>query len=58
MNVTLIAFLVSLSAGVWVYTKLNQRTGYGNNSGAVKGAVMSALIVFLVVLTVGWMIAK
>lgn len=56
MKALLLAFLVAISAGTWVYTKLQQRTGYGNSTNAIKGAAISALIIFLVVFTIGLMI--
>lgn len=41
--------LFAAGAGVWIYTKLQQRTGYGNSSSAAKGAIISALLIFVIV---------
>jgi uncharacterized membrane protein SpoIIM required for sporulation len=43
------ALLFAAGAGVWIYTKLQQRTGYGNSTSAVQGAAVSALLIFIVV---------
>lgn len=51
MSPALVALLFSIGAGTWVYTKLQQRTGYGNSSSAIKGALIVALISFVVVFT-------
>ena len=52
MSAAMVAALFAIGTGTWVYTKL-QRTGYGNNSAAIKGAAATALISFVVVLTLG-----
>ncbi|QQS20237.1 hypothetical protein IPL85_02190 [Candidatus Saccharibacteria bacterium] len=52
MNPVLIAFIFALGAGTWAYTKLQQRTGYGNSKTALKGAAVTGGIAFVVVLTV------
>jgi hypothetical protein len=54
MSAALIAFLVALGSSVWTYTKLQNRTGYGNNQAAIKGAA----IVFIVALVVVFTLAK
>jgi hypothetical protein len=41
--------LLAIGAGVWVFTKLQNRTGYGNSRGAILGAVVTGLGIFLVV---------
>lgn len=51
----LLALIISVCAGVWVFTKLNQRTGYGNNSGALKGAAVAGVAIFVVVFSIGWL---
>lgn len=43
------ALLFAAGAGVWIYTKLQQRTGYGNSTSAVQGAAISAVLIFVVV---------
>ena len=53
MNAFLVALLFSLGAGTRVYTKLQQKTGYGNSKGALKGAATVAGISFVVFLMLG-----
>lgn len=48
MGAFLTAFLVSVGAGVWIFTKLQQRTGYGNNKNAIIGAVSATIAIFVV----------
>ncbi len=43
------AFLLGVGGGTWLYTKLQQRTGYGNNKNALIGATVAALGLFLLV---------
>ncbi len=42
------ALLLAIGGGTWVYSQLQQRTGYGNSRNAVTGAAISALIIFLI----------
>jgi hypothetical protein len=45
----IIAFLVAISASVWIYTKMMRKTG--NNAGsAATVAGVSAVVVFIAVL--------
>lgn len=53
MNPILVALLFALGAGTWVYTKLQQRTGYGNSKAALKGALVAGGIAFVIFLTLG-----
>lgn len=57
MSDFLIAFLASLSAATWVYTKANRRTG-GNTQNALTVAVVVGVIVLIVVFTVVKMITS
>lgn len=41
------AFLLAVGGGTWTYTKLQQRTGYGNSKNAIIGAVVAAFAIFL-----------
>ncbi len=43
------ALLFALGAGTWIYTKLQQRTGYGNSRSAAQGAAISAVLLFVIV---------
>jgi hypothetical protein len=52
----LLAFIAAISAATWFYTKLQQKTGYGNSTNAIKGAAIAGGIVFVVVLTFGLMV--
>lgn len=52
MSAFITSLLLSLGAGTWIYTKLQNKTGYGNSKTALKGALISGVIIFFVVLTV------
>ncbi|MBP9853211.1 MAG: hypothetical protein QG629_432 [Patescibacteria group bacterium] len=52
MGAFVTALLVAIGSGVWVYTKLAQRTGYGNEKNAYIGAGVVALIVLLVAFSI------
>lgn len=56
MGPFMVALLCSIGASTWVYTKLQQRTGYGNTSSALKGTLAVGILVFIVTYTVGLMI--
>lgn len=43
------ASLLAIGTGTWIFTKLQNKTGYGNSQSAIVGAVVSGLLVFLVV---------
>lgn len=49
----LLALIISVCAGVWIYTKLNQRTGYGNGANAAKGAAIAGAGIFVVMFSIG-----
>ncbi len=42
------ALLLAAGGGTWVYSRLQQTTGYGNSRSAVIGAGVSAVGIFLV----------
>lgn len=48
------------AAGVsgWVFNKLQQRSGYGNNQSALLGTLVVFAITFVVVLTIGLMFLR
>lgn len=54
----LLAFLIAGGASVWIYTKLQNRTGYGNSQNAAWGAVVVFVVSFIVVFTVANMLLK
>lgn len=58
MSAALVALLVSLGGATWVYTKLQNKTGYGNNRSAIIGSAVVFVIAFIVVFSVGHMILK
>lgn len=51
MSNTVIALLVALSTGTWVYTKFARRTG-GNQKTALTASAAVAGLVFVVTLTI------
>ncbi|QQS18986.1 hypothetical protein IPL68_02950 [Candidatus Saccharibacteria bacterium] len=53
MSPVFVALLFAVGVGTWVYTKLQQRTGYGNSKDALKGAAIAGGIAFVVLLTIG-----
>lgn len=54
----LLAFLIAGGGSVWIYTKLQNRTGYGNSQNAVWGALVVFVVGFIVVFTVANMVLK
>jgi len=58
VSAALVALLVSLGGATWVYTKLQNKTGYGNNRSAIIGSAVVFVIAFIVVFSVGHMILK
>jgi hypothetical protein len=47
MSSALIAFMIAVGAGTWVYTKSFNKTG-GNNKSAITAAVAVGLLLFFV----------
>ena len=43
------SLLLAVGAGTWIFTKLQNKTGYGNSRSAWLGASISALGIFTVV---------
>lgn len=58
MSTALVALFVSLGGSTWVYTKLQNKTGYGNNRSAIIGAAMVFVVAFIVVFSVGHSLMK
>lgn len=48
MGPFIISLFVALGAGTWIYSQLQQRTGYGN-SQAIIGAALAAAGIFTIV---------
>lgn len=53
MSAFIIALLAAISGGTWVFTRLQNKTGYGNSKTAFKGAAIAGLGLFIVVFTIG-----
>lgn len=53
MGPGLVALFAALGAGGWTYSKLQQRSGYGNSQSALTGTAIVAIITFIVVFTIG-----
>lgn len=51
MSDILIAFLMALSAGAWIYSKIYRSTG-GNTKNSLIVATASGLVIFLAVMTI------
>lgn len=58
MSAAFIAVLVSLGVATWVYDKLRNKTGYGNNRSAVIGAAVVFVLAFIVIFSLSHMILK
>ncbi|MEJ0072772.1 MAG: hypothetical protein WDN27_01620 [Candidatus Saccharibacteria bacterium] len=52
MTAALLALLIAGGASVWIFTKLQNHTGYGNSKNAAVGAGVVFVIGFLVVFTI------
>lgn len=48
MGPFLTSLFVAIGGGTWIYSRLQQHTGYGNSRNAILGAVLSALGIFTV----------
>jgi hypothetical protein len=55
MSLLLIAVIFGISAFAWVYNKLSNSTG-GNTEAAVKAAAAVAIVVFIVIYSLGWLV--
>ena len=51
-----IALIIAIGFGTWIYTKVQQRMGYGNSKAALKTAAVAAGICFVVVFTLELML--
>ena len=58
MSAGIVAFLVAISTATWTFTKLQNKTGYGNNQSAIIGATIVFILAFIVVFTIGHMVLK
>lgn len=48
MSSWLIALMFSIGASTWIFSKLQQNNGYGNNQSALIGATVSGVIIFII----------
>jgi uncharacterized membrane protein SpoIIM required for sporulation len=58
MTAALLALLIAGGSSVWIFTKLQNRTGYGNNQNAIIGAAVVFVLLFVVVFSLGHMVLK
>ncbi len=49
MGPFLTSFFIAVGAGAWIFVRLQQRTGYGNNKSALIGTVIAAAGIFFVI---------
>lgn len=49
MSPWIIALMLSVGASAWIFSKLQQRTGYGNNKAALIGTVTAGIVIFIIV---------
>ena len=52
MAAALVALVAAISISTWTYTRLQDRTGYGNTAPALRGTVVVFIITFVVVLSI------
>ena len=48
MGPFLTSLVIAIGGGTWIYSRLQQRTGYGNNRSAIIGAALAAVGIFTV----------
>jgi hypothetical protein len=53
MKAAIVALVVAISVSTWSYSKLQQRTGYGNGQAAFKGVILIFVMAFVVTFTIG-----
>ena len=58
MSAALLALLIAGGSSVWIYTKLQNHTGYGNSKNAATGALVAFILGFIVVFSIAKMILK
>jgi hypothetical protein len=58
MSAALLSLLISGGSSVWVYTKLQNHTGYGNSKSAVQGAAVVFVLGFIVIFSLAHMLLK
>lgn len=56
MSAALLAFMFGIGASVWIFTKLQNKTGYGNQKNAIIGSAVAFVLIFLVVFSIFKMI--
>lgn len=58
MSAALVALLVAVGSATWAYTKLQNKTGYGNNRSAIIGAGVVFVIAFIVIFSLGHLVLQ
>jgi hypothetical protein len=56
MSAVLLSALLSMGASVWIFTKLQNQTGYGNSRNAFIGAGIAFVLLFVVVFSISKMV--
>ena len=56
MGPLFVAALFAIGAATWVYTKLQQQTGYGNSQNALIGAGVVGVVLFITMFATAKMI--
>lgn len=56
MSAFVVALLAAIGGGTWVFTKLQNKTGYGNSKSALQGAAIAGVGLFILVFTIGLMV--
>jgi hypothetical protein len=51
-----VALLASIGLSTWAYTKLQNKTGYGNGKNALSGTAVVFVISFVVIFTIMHMV--
>lgn len=56
MSAFIIALLAAIGGGTWVFTRLQNKTGYGNSKTALTGSAIAGLGIFIFVFSIALMI--
>ncbi len=56
MSHALLALIISLGVGGWIFMKMQQQSGYGNGGRSFKAAAAATLIIFIIAFTITQMI--
>jgi len=56
MSAIFLALLLSGGASAWVFTKLQNQTGYGNTKTALMGTAVAFVLLFIAVFSISKMV--